>query len=222
MKKYFYTLLFCSICTFVFPQKYMDKNFQITRVQLKEKINLSARSLPRLLIRAFCEGNISGYYPYKPEMICSYHEFAAHFNVVKTQPVAEGDAFEEVPCPASFCMNKDEASVEPFCFYYDIIEDKGFDSQKSSTQHKIKYIRLIYAFEKHGMEIIYTGPVFLYEDVIKLNAGEYSLFNPKNDAARISLKQYFEGRMFSGNLLKINPQPSNPVNPNREKDKWDH
>ncbi len=221
MKKTLYILIFLVSFDFATAQKFVEKNFQIIRIPLKEKFNLSARSLPRLLTRAYCEGKIIGYYPWRPDLECGYHEFAAHFNIAKIQPVANGDAFEDVECPSNFCINKDEESISPFCLYFDVIEDKVFNTQKSAEQHNIKYIRLIYSIEKHGMEIFYTGPIFMYEDVIKLNGNEFSMFNPKNDAASISFKQYFEARMFSGFSLGTGTQPKK-TNPNQEKDKWQH
>ena len=221
MNKLLYILILFFSLHFYKAQKFVEKDFQITRVPLKEKFNLSARSLPRLLAKAFCEGKIVGYYPWLPDVECSYHEFASHFAVNQTQPVVTGDKFEDVPCPSSFCINKDEESLEPFCFYFDVIETKVFNTQTATGKNNIKYVRLIYTMEKHGMEIFYNGPIFLYEDVIALNVSDYSLFNPKNDAAPISFKQYFEGRMFSGFPLGTGKQPKK-TNPNKENDKWHH
>jgi hypothetical protein len=53
-------------------QRLMYKEFQVMRISLKEKFNLPARDLPRLLIQAFCEGKITAYYPQKPKLECSY------------------------------------------------------------------------------------------------------------------------------------------------------
>ena len=221
MKNITLTLFFSFMFQIALSQTFIEKNFQITRMPLIEKFNLSARELPRLLIRAYCEGKIAAYYPYAPETACSYHEFASHFAVTKTQPVVAGDKFEDVPCPSSFCINKEEESLAPFCFYYDVIEDKNFNTQTSTEKHHIKYIRLIYKLERHGEEILYIGPVFNYDDVLALDASEYSLFNPKNDAARIGFKLYFEGRMFSGFPVGTG-KPQQKTNPNKEKDKWHH
>lgn len=214
-------ILFLLGFTVSAQQKYIDRNFQITRVSLKEKFNLPARMLPRLLIQAYCEGKIAGYYPYKPETVCSYHEFAAHFNVLQTQPSVKGDAYENVDCPSGFCITKDDPNLDPFCLYFDIIEDKLFNTQTSTQKHKIKYIRLTYCYKKHDLEIISPGPVFLYDDVIQLSAPDYALMNPKNTAAKIGFKQYFEGRMFHGFFLDIDGKPR-PTNPDRERDKWEH
>jgi len=218
LKLFTISLIFCSVV--LNAQRLMEKEFQVTRIPLKEKFNLAARDLPSLLIQAFCEGKITAYYPQKPSLECGYHEFAAHFEVLKTQPVAKGDVFEEVYCPNAFCSTKNEASVEPFRLYFDVIEDKEFSNQKSSEKFNIRYIRLIYAFDKHGMEVIKTGPLFVYEDVSKLNAQDYSLLNPKNDAARISFKKYFESRMFMGFPLSADNAQPKKTNPNKENDKW--
>jgi hypothetical protein len=203
-------------------QRLMEKKFQVTRISLKEKFNLPARDLPSIVIRAFCEGLIVGYYPQKPGVVCSYHEFAAHFAIAKVQPAQSGDSFEDVNCPQAFCYTKNEATIEPFRFYFDIFETKNFSKETSSEDHSIQYIRLNYVVEKHGMEVSMDGPLFLYDDLIKLVGADYSLMNPKNDAAKISLKQFFEKRMFTGFDLKTGDGPEQPKNPNKEKDKWEH
>lgn len=221
-------LLTILVSFFVLPaqkskeQKWIEKQFNIIRVPLKEKFNLPARDLPSLLIQAYCEGKLQGYYPLKPSEVCGYHEFAAHFTVNKFQPSRNDDAYEEINCPQAFCYTKNEASVEPFRLYYDILEDKGFSRETSSQHHHIKYIRLIYTYEKHGMEITLEGPLFRYADLVKLNQDEYALTNPKNDAAKISFKQYFEKRMFTGSPLKAPGEKTKPENQNTEKDKWHH
>lgn len=200
----------------------MEKQYNITRISLKEKFNLSVRDMPSLIIQAFCEGKIVGYYPFKPKEPCSYHEFVAHFSVSKFQPSRNDDAFEEINCPAAFCYTKNEASVEPFRLYMDLLEDKVFSRETSTQKHHVKYVRLIYAFEKHGMELIFDGPLFLYEDLVKLNPEEYALPNPKNDAAKISFKKFFESRMFQGFPYKAPGDKPVRKNPNSEKDKWHH
>ena len=203
-------------------QRLIEKQYTITRVPLKEKFNLPARELPSLIIQAFCEGKINGYYPLKPTEVCSYHEFAAHFTVNKFQPSRNDDAYEEVNCQQAFCYTKNEASIEPFRLYYDILEEKSFSRENSSQQHRVKFIRLIYSYEKYGMELFFDGPLFSYSDLIKLEPEEYALNNPKNDAAKISFKQYFEKRMFTGFPLKSGSERTKGDNPNTEKDKWQH
>lgn len=203
-------------------QRLMEKTYQTLRISLKEKFNLPARDLPSVLIRAFCEGNIVGYYPQKPNEQCSYHEFADHFAVKNVQPPGKGDAFEEVNCPAAFCYTRNEASIEPFRMYIDIFEAKKFSRETSTESHDIKYLRINYVMNKHGMEIVQDGPLFLYEDVTKLTGTDYTLPNPKNDAARITMKQFFEKRMFNAFELKTIEGPANPKNANQEKDKWEH
>jgi hypothetical protein len=203
MKKLIYFIFAFQAFTFSFAQKkadlrLIDKQFNITRVSLKEKFNLPARDLPSLVIQAYCEGSIVGYYPLKPKEVCGYHEFVAHFGVGKYQPARNDDAFEEINCPKAFCYTKNEATIEPFRLYFDIMEDKAFSKETSSQKHNIKYIRLLFVYEKHGLEIILDGPLFLYDDLIKLNNDDYSLPNPKNDAAKTSFKKYFESRMFHG------------------------
>jgi hypothetical protein len=221
MKKYLYSLVLLLSLN-VQGQRLMYKDFQVMRVSLKEKFNLPARDLPRLIIQAFCEGKITGYYPQKPQLECGYHEFAAHFNVNKMQPANKGDAYEDTQCPSAFCSNKDEETVAPFSLFFDVVEDKEFNRETSTKKHNIRYIRLVYVLEKHGMQLELSGPLFAYEDVVKLSGAEYSLFNPKNNAARISFRQYFEGRMFTGFYLTSTSQPKKQGQPNKEKDKWEH
>lgn len=226
MKNSLFIYLLFSFFAFKAQQKKnertIEKQFNIIRVPLKEKFNLPARELPSLIIQAYCEGKLNGYYPMKPTEVCGYHEFAAHFTVNKFQPSRNGDAYEEINCPQAFCYTKNEATIEPFRLYYDILEEKSFNNETSSQQHRIKFIRLIYSYEKYGMEIFLDGPLFTYNDLIKLNPEEYSLNNPKNDAIKISFKQYFEKRMFTGFPMKAGSEKTKTDNPNTEKDKWHH
>lgn len=223
MKKSLVIFLFCLLSLSSGAQKYLDKDFLITRIPLKEKFNLPARNFPRLIIKAYCEGKIQGFFPYRPQQECSYHEFVSHFTLSKAQPVVKGDAFENVACPLVFCMNDDDESVEPFCFYYDIIEEKQFSTQASKTANKIKYVRLVFVKEKQDAEAYYMGPVFLYEDLISLSGADYFLLNPKNEGAKISIKHYLEGRIFTGfSLIPGGRPPGKKNNPNSEHDKWDN
>jgi hypothetical protein len=219
MKKTVYILIFCSSLFGVRGQRSIEKNTQITRVPLAEKFNLPARNFPKLLIKAFCEGKIGAFYPLKPELACGYHEFAAHFAMNNVQPTPKPEECETVSCPPAFCLCADESAL-PFTLYYDIIEEKEESNVTSSTGYKMKFIRLIYVLKKHDLEVFMFGPLFTYEEVIALAGTEYSLMNPKNDAANVSFKHYLESRIFSGYVLGAGNKP--PVNPNREHDQWQH
>jgi len=209
MRHLIYTLLFAVSLGPMQSQILTDKNLQVTRIPLAEKFNLSARALPKLLIKAFCEGRLQGYYPLRPGAECSYPEFVAHFNLVKTQPILK-ETDETAPCPAAFCANTNDEAITPFCMYYDIIEEKITNAQTSTSGYVVKYIRLIYTKEKYGATAYYMGPLFKYKDVEALTGKEFSLLNPKNTSSSISFKQYFEGKIYTGFILGSELKPKKP------------
>ena len=221
IKKNIYFIFTILLFSKIHSQQIIEKNFQITRVPLKEKFNLAARSFPRLLIKAFCEGKIAGYYPLRPQQECSYHEFVSHFNTANAQPTAKGTTENNVPCPNVFCINANDPALEPFCLYYDIYEEKLFSGQSGTGSFKLKFIRLVYTVEKHGGEAFYPGPFFKYDDVIALSDKEYSIMNQKNPGAYFTFKQYFESRIFTGNVLNASGDDKK-TNQNKENDKWQH
>ncbi len=226
MKKIIFTsfvLLFLNIC---FSQQNNDvyKNNELIRIPLIEKFNLPARQLPVLLMKAYCEGLIQGYYPLQVDSPCSYYNFVKQFGFGNVQPSSTKEQYSGLSCPISFCGEEISGPIENFMHYYEIIQQKSFDINKSSEINKIKYIRLIYTMEKGQYMIDLLGPVFRYEDVIQLTRNDFTLLNQKNNAANLSFKQYFEQRMFHGYLLKTSLLKGKDPDPkkNREKDVWEN
>ena len=195
---------------------------EIMKIPLMEKFNLPARKLPEILLKAYCEGLIKAYYPMNVDSVCSYHNFMKQFAYGKTQPKPSADEFSNIQCPASFCEGGDEAVLEQFRHSFEIIQQKRFDKAMSKEVYDITYVRLVFVREKADMIWDVLGPVFKYEDVIALTRDDQKLLNAKNQAAPISMKQYFSGRMFHGYLIKTSLLNSkNPdVKQNKEKNMW--
>ncbi|MCD6069380.1 MAG: hypothetical protein K0S33_4206 [Bacteroidetes bacterium] len=200
------------------------KQGEIMKIPLLEKFNLPARKLPEILVKAWCEGLIQGYYPLQVDSACSYHNFMRQFGFGRTQPIPSADEFTDIQCPQSFCDNPNDPVLEQFKHNFEIIQNKRFDKNLSTEVYDIKYIRLIYVKEKGDQMFDLLGPVFKFEDVIKLNRPDFKLTNAKNAAADFTLKQYFETRMFHGYIIQTSLLKSN--NPdekkNKEKDMWEH
>jgi len=202
----------------------MLKHNELIRIPLIEKFNLPARQLPVILMKAYCEGLIQGYYPLQVDSPCSYYKFVKQFGFGNVQPSTTADQYSGLTCPIYFCGEDINGPIENFMHYYELIQQKRFDKNKSSEIQEIKYIRLIYTMEKGEFMIDLYGPVFKYEDVIKLTRNDFRLLNVKNNSANITLKQYFEQKMFHAYLIKTsllkgeNPDPRKT----REKDVWEH
>ncbi len=195
---------------------------EIMKIPLIEKFNLPARKLPEILLKAYCSGMIKAYYPMNVDSVCSYHDFMKQFGYGKTQPKPSADEFTNIACPASFCEGGDEAVLDQFKHSYEIIQQKRFDKAMSKEVYDISYVRLIFVREKGNLIWDVLGPVFKYEDVIALAREDQKLMNPKNQAAPVSLKQYFTGRMYHGYLIKTSLLKSNnpDVKKNKEKNMW--
>jgi len=201
----------------------MLKHSELIRVPLLEKFNLPAQKLPILLMRAYCEGLIQGYYPQQVDSPCSYYKFVKQFGFGNVQPSTTADQSSGLSCPVEFCGDEINGPIENFMHYFEIIEQKRFDKNKSSEVHEIRYIRLIYTMEKEGLMVDLLGPVFKYEDVIALNREDFKLLNTQNNSANFTFKHYFENRRFHGYLLKtslLNGRDPDPKK-KREKDVWE-
>ncbi|HEY1038747.1 MAG TPA: hypothetical protein VGF30_05040 [Bacteroidia bacterium] len=198
------------------------KQGEIMKIPLMEKFNLPARKIPEILLKAYCEGLIQAYYPMNVDSACSYHDFMKQFAYGKTQPKPSADEFSNIQCPSGFCDNPNDPVLEQFKHYFEIIQQKRFDKAMSKEVYDITYVRLVFVREKGDLIWDVPGPVFKYEDVAALTREDQKLTNVKNQAAPISLKQYFLGRMFHGYLTKTSLLKSN--NPdqkqNKEKNMW--
>ncbi len=217
-------MLFSIFCFGQTLNNNVYKQAEVMKVPLLEKFNLSARKLPQLLIKAYCEGLIQAYYPLDIDSTCSYHNFMHQFGFGKTQPIPAIDELTLIQCPESFCNDPDNPILDQFKHSFELIQSKRFDANTSMEVYDIKYLRLIYVKETGDQMFDLLGPVFKYEDVIALTRDDFKLPNPNNAAASITLKQYFSKRMFHGYLFQ--PSPQKFVNPGgkkgKEKDMWEH
>lgn len=249
LKKYFLTHIIIAFL-FNFPFTNAQQNSysqgEIIKVQLNEKFNLAAKELPKLLIKAYCEGLIQGYFPLRVDKPCSFYEFQNQFSIGKLPYIPSAEFLkkvntpqccpnnipkcprhcfpQEIDCPQNYCDYANEPGMQNFTQNYDIIQQKRFDKNTSKEVYDIKYIRIVYSYEKYGQRFNMLGPVFNYQDVIALNRDDFRIMNTKNNAANFTFKQYFESRMFLATVIKTSLIDSK--NPDaveqREKDNWDN
>lgn len=248
-KKYFLThiiILFLFVSTTITAQQNSYSQGEIIKIQLNEKFNLPAKELPVLLIKAYCEGLIQGFFPLRVDSICSFYEFQNQFAFgqipyfateeflkrVNTPqccpyniPKCPNHCFpQEIICPQNYCDYSNASKIDNFKQNYDIIQQKRFDKNTSKEVYDIKYIRIVYSYEKYGQKFNMLGPVFNYQDVIALNRDDFKIMNTKNDAVFFTFKQYFENRMFHATVTKtslIDSKKPDAVE-QREKDNWDN
>jgi hypothetical protein len=202
--------------------------YEFFTVPLKEKFNLPLRKIPVELIRAFCEGNIVGFYPLDTNKACSYHEFIAHFHtgVCQPDPGKNSDEFMLSNCPSNFCESNDEELLKNFLLKIELLQWKHFDREKSKEVYNVKYVKLKFLTTINDSETYLDGPIFKIRDInelSKLFPEKYMIPNPKNAAENFSIRRILETRMFTGEPNKTNnKRQQNNDNKNREKDYYHH
>ncbi len=159
---------------------------------LKEKHNQILRGLPKVLVEAFCAGDIPGYYPEYIKAQVSFTEFLNYAGLA--DPSFNNE--DGLKCPYEFCKFTQNEML-PFQFKIQILEREVTAGVGQEPSHEIHFVKLkIYHNGKY-----FNGPVFLYNDIISLG-DRYTLFNPKNDAAPFTIKKVLLSRMFSAHVIK--------------------
>ena len=187
MKKIAFSLVFLSIGILVTAQSSIVHN----QAALGEKHNQLLRGLPKILLHAFCAGEIPGYYPNNVKAQVSFTEMLNYAHI------GDPTFFEnQLKCPHEFCnLSKDE--LIKFQHQLELLEYKQDAAVGQEPTTKTHYVRLKML---HNQKY-YNGPVFYLKDILKLE-NRYQLYNPKNDAAPVSIKKLFLARMFSTKLIK--------------------
>jgi hypothetical protein len=195
MKSIFCTLLICVFIIESFGQK-TEKSTIIKEVQariyLDEKANKPLKVLPDLLLRAFCDGRLKAYYPNRTNVQMSYYDFLWYFGI--HEPVANVN--ELLPCPSANCLQLDPVFTDAFSVAFDFSEIQRLDKATSQYIYDVQYVRMVFPPSYSGAGQEYFGPVFHYEDIVKIFP--YAIFfNRQNDAAKFTLKQLFSTRNFN-------------------------
>ena len=191
----------CFILLFVFTIGVVAQGeIVLNQANLREKQNHILRGLPKILLHAFCAGELPGYYPNNTKAQVSFTE------MLNYAYMADPTYFNNrLRCPHEFCYLSKE-NLFKFQHQIELLEyqqESAIGKEPSTTTH---YVRLKILHNKK----YYNGPVFFLRDILKLE-NKYKLYNPNNDAAPLSLKKLFLARMFNAKQLK------NYSNPNKRK-----
>jgi hypothetical protein len=188
-------ILFLIICTSAAaqPSKTIALEKKVEgRIHLDEKANESLHILPRMLLTAFCQGQIKAYYPNAPETEMSFDNFVAYFKF-PYKPISDSSANA---CVCSLCKNLDADFIDAFSKFIDYGEVERFNTASSSYSYETEYLRMMLPAKYTRQNKEYAGPVFRYADIAKLFPSPI-FFNRQNDAAYFTLKHIFSNHLFN-------------------------
>tara|TARA_B100001057_G_C22645277_1_gene869826 strand:- start:38 stop:676 length:639 start_codon:yes stop_codon:yes gene_type:complete len=184
-----------------------EQRITLNEARLVEKHNQILKGLPEILLEAYCKGEIAAYYPKYLKAQVSFKEF---MNYAYLEDPTYND--QGTLCPGEYC----KLSKEDLKLFQRTIEFVEIEKRAQVGQEPSKMIYyLILKIHKDGKN--YNGPVFFAKDILALKE-KYKLYNPKNDAAPISIQKLFLARMFSSRTikdftdLKFNPWKSKAKN----------
>lgn len=173
-------------------QKSTSEGNERVRISTIEKQNKEAKEISKLLLQAWCMGDITAYYPKNQTIEMSYAQFLNHFGMEEYAYTLLNNQ-----TPSWFCSEKKLRCIpiDPLtmqCLQYEIElgEENYFNQQKSTQEKRIDYVKLIYSSicDVRGIEL--EGPVFKMKDIKKLNKQKYKVRNPQNDAATLDVWSY--------------------------------
>tara|TARA_B100001287_G_scaffold170772_1_gene143688 strand:- start:4374 stop:5015 length:642 start_codon:yes stop_codon:yes gene_type:complete len=204
MNKLIINTLFLFFPIFFIAQ---EERITLNRIRLIEKQNQIIRGLPKILLEAYCKGEITAYYPKYIKAQVSYSEFL-NYSGLKDPTYNE----QGLLCPNEFCnLSQDNLKMFNRALEFLEIEKRAHVGQEPFKD--IKYVILKIYDDKNNS---YNGPVFFVKDILKLSE-KYRLYNPKNDASPLSIKKVFLSRMFSSTVIK--DYTNSKFSPNSSKDK---
>jgi hypothetical protein len=163
----------------------------LRRIPFSEKQNKAFSKLPYLLLKAYCEGRVKGYYPLAPDLEVPYAEFSAHFGFPLAQEMQTADnsfapALSDDLCLEETCPNLDPLSLGCFSFYLDLFEEQAFDVRKGRYSYKTEWVRLVYSHTCTNTGLEYYGAIFKYEDLLKLGQ-RFDVPNAKNQTQPLTI-----------------------------------
>ena len=184
-------LLSILVFFMIFQLGAQDFKILLREARLVEKHNQVLRDLPRVLLEAYCKGDIAGYYPNYPKAQVSFTEMLNYANL-EDPSLKNG----ELSCPGEFC----ELSRNDLITFQQKIEFIEFEKPSTLGTEFVKEIHFFrLKILRNGR--YYNGPVFYYKDIEKLGE-EYQLYNPDNDAISLPIKKVVLARMFSSKIIK--------------------
>lgn len=175
----------------------LGQQYIISRVNLKEKQNQMAASIPKILLDAYSNGDIQAYYPKNMDIPVSYAQFLNHFGMTDK-------AYRELvsESPVWFCRDKKPVPADGFvikCMQYNMeIGEKQYRNNITYAQEKkLNYVKIIYASECAIDGVETEGPVFKIGDISKLTDRSYGIINPQNPAVVYSVSDLLKLKLYS-------------------------
>ena len=187
-----------------------------SRVDFRELQNQPAKTIPRMLLSAFCRGEIKAYFPNSPETAMHYDDFLDHFGLTPSSNEREAENDASLPCLDASCLTPDPWVLGCFSVYMDADEQTVFDNRTSKYVKKITAVRLVYSAECNPANLDYNGPVFRMEDIQSLS-DTYMVTNPQNTAASLNIYDYLELGLLSSTTYEVNGKlVDHPAKTNRQ------
>lgn len=176
----------------LFGQQYIT-----SRINLKERQNQMAASIPKILLDAYSKGDIQAYYPKNMDVPVSYAQFLNHFGMINK-------AYRELvnESPVWFCRDKKPVPADGFvikCMQYKMeLGEKQYQNNITYAQEKkLNYVKIIYASECAVDGVETEGPVFKIGDISKLTDRSYGIVNPQNPAVVYSVSDLLKLKLYS-------------------------
>ena len=200
-------------------RKMTSEGEERVRISILEKQNKVAKDIPKMLLQAWCNGDIEAYYPKDMKVKMTYAQFLEHFGM-------EEKAYHLIDhnYPAWYCGNEslkcipiDDLTLSCLQYEIELGEENFFNQQKSIREKRIDYVKLIYSSRCTFQGIEVEGPVFMMKDIKKLNKEQYKVRNMQNDAASFPIWSYLTlGSFNTTTIYKKNEFVENPASLSRE------
>lgn len=189
------------------------RRLMVNRINLQEKANRRMTSLPAVLLNAWRMGDLQGYYPNTYDAPMPWRVFADYFRVPANQLDEARATFAccskggQPTSNSSIPYKEQLQSVRYFGFtdVVELIEDKTFNQVTSTEQYETHYIRLVWT-DPQGARPARNAVVFRYEDVAQV-LDRVDIPHPRNDAARLSLRQLIDQHNFAFYPINISGNP---------------
>jgi len=199
MKKITFTLTALMLVNLCFSQILYQKNIR-SRIDFNEKVNVPAKIIPSLLLKAFCNGEIQAYYPKAETESMKCSDFLTQFGMVEPIDLSTSEG-NQIPCISQNYLQLDPNLIRCFSFYMDVDEIWEMNGKTSRLTKRIKYVRLIYSAWCSIKGFDSNGPVFKYSDIDKLS-NNYKVSNPQNLALNLKIGDFFKIRPYNSVIIR--------------------
>jgi len=175
------------VCTSALGQTQRIKK---SRVNLLEKQNKPAASIPSILLKAYSQGEIKAYYPKSLKQEVSLTQFLNHFGMK-----SKAEKVLTTRQPFWFCVDAPSIEIDSRvmdCMKYSFeIGEEIFRNNITYQQDKrLIYVKVIYSKKCSADGIEKEGPVFKMGDIKKLYEKEHKIINPQNSAVSYTIADY--------------------------------